>query len=892
MEVIDVIHKTMTAKWRREERLELEFDQLWNEYVPKHLLPRLYGFELMMAPYAVAHMKIGLKLYETGYRFGSDERVHVYLTNSLEPPSKLAEQTAANLFEALGHEAQAVNAIKSKKRFTVVIGNPPYSVSSQNAGEWILTLLDLYKKAVRNERNIQPLSDDYIKFVRLCHWLVENTMVGIMGLITNNSYLSGTIHKGMRKELAGCFPLQFFLDLHGSQRVADKCLDGKIDDNVFDIQQGVAITLAVKKPSGSHPAKRYSELYGKRDTKIHFLLEASINKTDWHPLTPAAPDFYFRPVNNDGAADYMKWASLADVFTLYSSGIQTKRDGLFIDIDRYELVRRMELLLSGNLKKEFIQEYGIRDSSGYNFLAKIGKSKFNEDKVQPILYRPFDIRWVYYDEKLLGRAFFKLMKNFLRKKNIGLTVLRFIRKQRSDYFGITNQLTDMHFLDLSADAMFIFPLYRYADKTELKLASNVSDNFSPFLWDSMRRLLDDCVTPHQIFAYMCAVFFSPSYREKYFEFLKVDFPRLPLPGNVELFRELVRLGGELADLHLMKSSKLDHFITTYTGPKNPEVERVGWSDGTVWLDAAATKKGQPATLGTIGFHGVPEAVWNFHIGGYQVCEKWLKDRKGRTLSADDIAHYHRIVIALHETIRLMKEIDEVIEAHGGWPGAFVTSKLAAVAKPAGGEDTESTPDNVVLLRPAAAPAPEEYELERPPLRKAAEPPSPTYGEQLQDRQKVGDTPTSRNREDLDREDIICCVRQVFADGVERERDTAVGELARGLGYQRTGNRIAEELDNALRTAVRRGILDNSGATLKLAAPSIEQYERGFLKDQFFASLCGRQWIERDEAIRGFARWLGFRRTGSSIDDTARSLINGLIREGRIEGDGSLIRRAL
>jgi SOS-response transcriptional repressor LexA len=187
------------------------------------------------------------------------------------------------------------------------------------------------------------------------------------------------------------------------------------------------------------------------------------------------------------------------------------------------------------------------------------------------------------------------------------------------------------------------------------------------------------LTPEDIFHYVYAVFHSLEYRSRYAEFLKIDFPRLPLTGSLELFRDLARLGGELAGLHLLESPTLDRSITTYAGPKNPEVERVGWSDDTVWLDAAATKRGQPATPGTIGFRGVPEAVWDFHIGGYQVCEKWLKDRKGRTLSKDDIAHYQRIVVALTETIRVMKEIDLVIEQHGGWPGAFQTGKAQATA---------------------------------------------------------------------------------------------------------------------------------------------------------------------------------------------------------------------
>jgi predicted helicase len=169
------------------------------------------------------------------------------------------------------------------------------------------------------------------------------------------------------------------------------------------------------------------------------------------------------------------------------------------------------------------------------------------------------------------------------------------------------------------------------------------------------------LTPEDIFHYAYGVFHSPGYRSRYAEFLKIDFPRLPLTGKLELFRALARLGGELVALHLLESPKLDHPITEFVSsslraPSSslPAVEKVSWSKNTVWLDKAQTT----------GFKGVREDVWNFHIGGYQVCEKWLKDRKGRKLSFDDLFHYQKIVVALKETMRLMEDIDSLIPA---WP---------------------------------------------------------------------------------------------------------------------------------------------------------------------------------------------------------------------------------
>jgi Type ISP C-terminal specificity domain len=359
--------------------------------------------------------------------------------------------------------------------------------------------------------------------------------------------------------------------------------------------------------------------------------------------------------------------------------------------------------------------------------------------------------------------------------------------------------------------------------------------------------------------------------------LRIDFPRLPLPGSLDLFRDLARLGGDLVALHLMESPKLDRFLTTYAGPKNPEVGRVGWSDDTVRLNAVATKKGQPATPGTIGFHGVPEQVWNFHIGGYQVCEKWLKDRKGRTLSDDDIAHYQKIVVCLAETIRLMREIDEVIEQYGGWPGAF--AQVDATAR--GTADT----DNVVPL-PHPKSAVFAHQAAPLPLQKVAEPEAQRY--EAADASGAGATRLDPDAPDW--EDLICRIRQMFGDGEERRRDTVIDALARELGDPEAGSRIHKAVDNALRIAIGRKILAKQGGALRLSARNIEQYERNLLKEQFLVSLSGRPWIERDDAIRAFARWMGFRRTGRSIDETARSLINGLLREKRIERNGSQIRK--
>ena len=305
------------------------------------------------------------------------------------------------------------------------------------------------------------------------------------------------------------------------------------------------------------------------------------------------------------------------------------------------------------------------------------------------------------------------------KKNLGLISSRAVNDLSFAHCFITNEPTDKIFISSKTSTnAYVFPLFLYADNLhDAERRANFSRRFLARLATTLGTKhvdpqgIPEGLTAEDILCYAYAVLRSPGFRDRYAEFLKVDFPRLPLTANAELFRSLAHLGAELVTLHLMGSSKLDHLITIYTGPKNPEVGRVGWSDDTVWLDTAATKKGQPGAAGTMGFRGVPEAVWNSHIGGYQVCEKWLKDRKGRALSDNDIAHYQKIVVALAETIRLMGEIDEVIERYGGWPNAFAQGQS---------EPSEAAnPDNVLPL-----PRPKTQTFAHraaSPLQEAAEP---------------------------------------------------------------------------------------------------------------------------------------------------------------------------
>jgi SOS-response transcriptional repressor LexA len=683
VEAIDLIHKTLVAKWKAQGHGEKKIDALWNDYVPKHLLTRLHGYELLMAPYAIAHLKIGLRLYETGYRFGSNERARIYLTNALEPPQEFSG-TFEFAIPALAHEANAVNEIKQDKSFTVVIGNPPYSGQSANTGDWITALMRAYyfvDGVPLGERNPKWLQDDYVKFMRLAQVTVDQSGIGILAYITNHGYFDNPTFRGMRKSLMTSFSAVRLYDLHGNSKKNEVRPGGGLDENVFDIQQGVGIGLFAK---GLEKTKAstvsHADLWGLRGDKYAQLSSLTLAATGFSAVSPAPPFFLFVPQNEDIRAEYNSYPSLTNAMPISNVGFVTSRDEFVLAFDKKALLERFSEFRDRRISDELIQErYPVGKLNLTSARMKFANRVDWQSTIVACQYRPFDQRFICYAGELLERPRLSVMRHLVGGDNIALLSARSNKSGAMDHFYCSKFITETKCSESSTQSC-VFPLYVALDTGDLlggsKRRANISDEF----FRMVRRLLglsDDqaaiarSLTPEDIFHFAYAVFYSPGYRSRYGEFLKSDFPRLPLTRNPELFRALARLGAELVALHLLESPKLDKPITEFIGGRSPEVEKVSWDENTVWIDKAQTT----------GFKGVREAVWDFHIGGYQVCEKWLKDRKGRKVSKDDIAHYQKIVVALAETIRLMKTIDEVIEEHGGWPGAFQTGEAqVATAK--------------------------------------------------------------------------------------------------------------------------------------------------------------------------------------------------------------------
>lgn len=610
----------------------------WPAYVHHDLLPRIHGFELMMAAYTIAHLKLSIAFKQTGFTI-FNKRLGIYLTNSLEQSSPQADLLSLGFTQSIAAEAKEAAVIKNETPIMVVLGNPPYSVSSSNKGEWIQNLIKDYKKGL-GEKKIN-LDDDYIKFLRFSEHFIEKNKSGVVAMITNNSFIDGITHRQMRKHMLETFDDIYVLDLHGNAKKKEKTPDGGKDENVFDIQQGVAISIFVRKEGTKQGlgSVHHAELYGLRESKFAALDTGDMESIKWKTLKYAEPSFFFVPKDFGASEEYGKGFKVDELFPISNSGVKTDRDSLFIDMNKSVLEMRMQKLLSADCDEKFKQEFRVVDSGSYKLTKKLKLKSFDEKYVQPLQYRPFDYQWIYYDPKLISRPANKVLSHIVGRENVAFITSRqfgggthficFITK-------IASEISSQPFAPYT-----LFPMYLYAHD-----GSRIS-NLNKEIVAGIEKTVGK-TTPEDIFDYIYAVLYSPSYREKYKEFLKIDFPRVPYPKDKKQFSSLAVLGKELRELHLLESPKVRKYITSYDIEGSDMVEKIARKDDKVYINAEQY------------FGGVPEVAWNFYIGGYQPAQKWLKDRKGRILTNEDIEHYQKIIVALTETHRIMKEIDSTM----------------------------------------------------------------------------------------------------------------------------------------------------------------------------------------------------------------------------------------
>jgi very-short-patch-repair endonuclease len=864
-EVIKHIHKKFKGQ-----------EGIWSSYVENSLLPRLNGFELLMASYAMAHLQLDLLLKETGFKPASNQRTRVYLTNSLE---EFHPDTGTLFANWLSSEANEANHIKRDTPVMCVIGNPPYSGESANKGDWIMSLMDDYKKEPGGkeklkERNPKMINDDYVKFLRYGQHYIEKNGSGILAFINPHGYLDNMTFRGMRWNLLKTFNQIYVLDLNGNVKKKKVGVNGELDENVFDITTGVSINILVKTNEKSKTKVKYYELLGKRKSKYEFLETNNLNTIQFKDIKLESPNFYMNYKDTKGQKDYNNSFSVNDIFNFKLSGLSTKNDNFCIKHSRNEL-SEVIIDLKTQDAEELKKKYNIsNESSSWSLTGAIQdvNTNYSDTKIVELAYRPFDTRFSYYTGNsmgFMGRPKGDLGNHLINSKNLSLVT---VKKSRSssvwNLISVANKMICEPTTITSLDGNYGFPLYLYPETNNQQLTTTKTErvpNLNQEIVNQLAKTLGLTFTPEKetesnvcfanssevtnnfkttfapidILDYIYAVLHSPTYREKYKEFLKIDFPRVPYPTNTNTFWQLVNLGGELRQLHLLESPTVENYSTQYpiSGnnivdkpryvkctlqnspplegcpqdgvalsttkqgvylkknyiqftpilelPYNPNLKQrakelrqaknlsevLFWQqvhkgkfynidfdrqriignyivdfyvkklglvveiDGTShigkedydaeresYLESLGLKivrfsvnailknmnqvmealenyivlnyaidedaylpprlsgtppeKGNlpPRPLGTPPLEGnygnvyindtqyfanVPQVAWEFYIGGYQPAQKWLKDRKDRILETEDIFHYQKIIVALTETDRLMKEIDNI-----------------------------------------------------------------------------------------------------------------------------------------------------------------------------------------------------------------------------------------
>jgi predicted helicase len=727
----------------------------WADYAREHLLPRLFGFELLMAPYTIAHLKLALELQHLGAP--PAERLRIYLTNALEPAVKTSELL---LGEFITREANEAAEVKREKPILVVLGNPPYSGHSANRSyvemietidgrtrkrkqpTWIGKLLEDYKQVdgqPLEEKNPKWLQDDYVKFIRFAEWRIEQTGQGVVAFITNHAYLDNPTFRGMRAHLLRTFQRLYVVNLHGNARRKERAPDGSPDENLFDIQQGVAILIAIRNPNNFPNAAGkanidaglpntldgdanidaglpntldgdanidaglpntldgdanidaglpntldgdaniddgddnapvwYCDVWGSRDAKYDFLRTATLESIRWMPLTPRAPMYLFVPQDTALEAEYLQGWRIPDIFPVHSVGIVTARDALTIHRTPnavWQTVCEFVALEPEKARERFRLGERIARKRIQSLIDDLKSAGVPDEsakaRIMRILYRPFDVRYTFYTGKPNGfheRPRPEVMHHLLAGENVALITTR-AQSQQEPYWSkvlVTTIPNEGHF---ATDINYTFPLYLYPDaqgeQGALMPEVGRKANLSAAFLEALAGVLGHEPAPEAVLGYLYAVLHSPAYRARYAEFLKRDFPRVPLPPDKATFDALARLGGALIDLHLLRAPALNTPSCKYPVGGDHRVERVEYDEKAqrVWINGAQY------------FEPVPPEVWAYRVGGYQVCHKWLDDRKGTTLSYDERLTYQKMITALSGTLALQAHIDALACAAWGW----------------------------------------------------------------------------------------------------------------------------------------------------------------------------------------------------------------------------------
>ena len=648
---------------------------MWQGYVEDNLLSRLNGFELLMASYAIAHLKLDILLQNTGYVHQKDSRLHIYLTNSLE---ECHPDTGSLFAQWLSNEANEASRIKRDTPVMVMIGNPPYSGESKNKSEWIMRLMETYKKEpggtrTLKERNPKWLNDDYVKFIRMAQYFIEKNGEGILAFINPHGYLDNPTFRGMRWNLLKMYDTIYTIDLHGNSKKKEITPDGNKDENVFDIMQGVSINLFIKtgnKPDNELGKIFHYDLYGKRQEKYNFLDSHFFSDIKFQELKPKAPMYFFVPKDFGVEEEYGKAFAVNELFIVNSVGIVTTKDSFLICDTKEKVEKHIKDFISLPAE-ELRDKYKLKDTRDWSIArakSDIGPI-FDKDKIIPINYRPFDTKFLYYTgltNGIVARPRFHSMRHLITPSNLALLTCRQsatnewtlvgisqspLRKDGNIVNGECGLVDDCRVSNKTKERGYVFPLYQTTGFTgsifEETGKPELIPNFNTKIIEQIEKGLNESINPLELFDYIYAVLHCPAYRERYKEFLKIDFPRIPYPCDKESYHRLLEKGGELRKLHLLENSASWKVTTTYPLNGTAEVTTLHFEENRVFFNE------------TQYFGNVSSVAWNSYIGGYQPAQKWLKDRKGKKLTFSDIRHYQEIIHALDATAQLITELNDL-----------------------------------------------------------------------------------------------------------------------------------------------------------------------------------------------------------------------------------------
>ncbi|MBI5971520.1 MAG: N-6 DNA methylase [Deltaproteobacteria bacterium] len=647
--------------------------------IKDHILKNFHAFELMMAPYAVGHLKMSFLLEELGYRLKDDDRFKLCLTNTLEM-EELAQSKLPGM-SSLAEESRLAGKVKKETPILVILGNPPYSGHSVNVYDEVKAYYKVDGKPL-GEKNPKWLQDDYVKFIRFAQWKIDLAGEGVLGFITNHSYLDNPTFRGMRRSLMESFDHIFLLDLHGNALKKERCPDGSKDENVFDIMQGVAVALFIKK-KGLKKKLHHAELWGTRDDKYGYLLKKDFKTTRWKTLDPKSDLYLFVPRDERSLKVYDRFMKITEIFPVNGVGVVTARDGFVIDFDKGALKNRIMMFRNERLPDEIInQTFGLKDNGYWKTPEKrrgiIADDRW-EDSITKILYRPFDVRWIFYHDDVVERPRREVMRHMTQGENLGLITRRqMLSSQPCNYFFVSEYIIcDGVIRSDNKGGESLFPLYLYEEgnpsagpaskngaRRDFKKDKRAAimalfedtagycakkPNIAPLLMEGLSKAYKKTPSPEDIFNYIYAVLYSNAYREKYKEFLKTDFPRVPFVKSYKTFKVVGEKGRELVELHLLKSPDLEKPYARFQGKGDNRVEKHKYDakEKRIYINADQY------------FEGVEEDVWAYMVGGYQALDKWLKERKGRPLSHEDIRLYCRIAASLKKTIRIQKELEKL-----------------------------------------------------------------------------------------------------------------------------------------------------------------------------------------------------------------------------------------